>query len=198
MRLFVAVWPSPEAHAALAALPRPVTPAVRWTTPDQWHVTLRFLGEVPDPDPVAEALHRLASAATPSSTGAADPGPAVAGPTDAAAADAGSADAGPAEMGPATAWFPGRRVLQVPVAGLDALAAAVDDVLDPSARPRSPAFSGHVTVARARGRGRGPASLAGSPCSASWPVPEVTLVRSFPGGGGSRYEVLARVASGYP
>jgi 2'-5' RNA ligase len=168
VRLFVAVWPSPEAHAALSALPRPATATVRWTTPDQWHVTLRFLGEVPDPGPVAGALEGLAF------------------------------EMPQAELGPATAWFPGRRVLQVPVAGLDALAAAVDEVLDASAPPRSPGFSGHVTVARTRGRGRGPAPLAGSPCSAPWPVGEVTLVRSIPGGGGSRYEVLSRVPPRYP
>lgn len=29
---------------------------MRWTTRDQWHVTLRFLGELEDPAPVADAL----------------------------------------------------------------------------------------------------------------------------------------------
>jgi 2'-5' RNA ligase len=31
----------------LAALPRPAVPGLRWTTPEQWHVTLRFLGSCP-------------------------------------------------------------------------------------------------------------------------------------------------------
>ena len=28
-------------------MPRPSVPGVRWTTPEQWHVTLRFLGSAP-------------------------------------------------------------------------------------------------------------------------------------------------------
>jgi RNA 2',3'-cyclic 3'-phosphodiesterase len=49
-RLFVAAWPPPAVLDAIEALPRPAEPGVRYTTRDQWHVTLRFLGacEVPD------------------------------------------------------------------------------------------------------------------------------------------------------
>lgn len=43
-RLFVAVWPRSEVVRQLAALPRPQLPGVRWTRPEQWHVTMRFLG----------------------------------------------------------------------------------------------------------------------------------------------------------
>jgi 2'-5' RNA ligase len=50
-RLFVAVWPPAGAVEALAAIERPAWPDLRWTAPDQWHVTLRFLGRaVPAPD----------------------------------------------------------------------------------------------------------------------------------------------------
>ncbi len=59
MRLFVAVWPPPDVVAVLAALERPDLPTVRWTGPGQWHVTLRFFGEVPDDD--APALSDLSS-----------------------------------------------------------------------------------------------------------------------------------------
>ena len=48
MRLFVAVWPPPSVAEVLAAMDRPVRSGVRWTAPAQWHVTLQFLGEVPD------------------------------------------------------------------------------------------------------------------------------------------------------
>jgi 2'-5' RNA ligase len=48
MRLFVAVWPSPGVCDVLRALARPELPGLRWTTEDQWHVTLRFLGSVDD------------------------------------------------------------------------------------------------------------------------------------------------------
>lgn len=50
MRLFTAVWPSPDAVAALERFERPEHAAVRWTTRDQWHVTLRFHGDVPEHD----------------------------------------------------------------------------------------------------------------------------------------------------
>lgn len=52
MRLFIAVWPPPSVLEVLRSLERPPVPGVRWTTEDQWHVTLRFLGEVGDPSSV--------------------------------------------------------------------------------------------------------------------------------------------------
>jgi RNA 2',3'-cyclic 3'-phosphodiesterase len=45
MRLFVAAWLPPDVVSLIAALPRPDVPGLRWTTEDQWHVTLRFLGD---------------------------------------------------------------------------------------------------------------------------------------------------------
>ena len=55
MRLFVAVWPTPAVVEELGALPRPAAPGLRWTTADQWHVTLRFLGDA-DPGEAADAV----------------------------------------------------------------------------------------------------------------------------------------------
>jgi 2'-5' RNA ligase len=49
VRLFVAVWPPDEVLDAIAALDRPDVRSVRWTTREQWHITLRFLGEVDVP-----------------------------------------------------------------------------------------------------------------------------------------------------
>lgn len=70
MRLFVAVVPPPivllELRAAMTTLPH-TDPGLRWTRPDTWHITLAFLGEVPDeslPD-VRERLARAASRNTP-------------------------------------------------------------------------------------------------------------------------------------
>ena len=48
MRLFVAVWPSKPVVGALRRMPRLDHPRLRWTTEKQWHVTLRFLGDVDD------------------------------------------------------------------------------------------------------------------------------------------------------
>ncbi len=58
MRCFVAVLPPPGVLDVLARLDRPAAPGVRWTHPDQWHVTLRFLGEV-DPGEASAALAGL-------------------------------------------------------------------------------------------------------------------------------------------
>ena len=54
-RLFVALWPPAEVLDQIEALPRQELPGVRWTTRDQWHVTLRFLGSA-DVDAVTPAL----------------------------------------------------------------------------------------------------------------------------------------------
>jgi 2'-5' RNA ligase len=156
--------------AAVAALDRPDLPAVRWTSPEAWHVTLRFLGGVaPELVPgVAGALGALRGLA-----------PVV------------------AELGPVTRRL-GPSVLVVPVAGLDGVAAVVDGALAgagvaPDGRP----FRGHLTVARARGRASLPRGVAGAPLAGRWVVDEVTLVESHLGGArGSRYEVLERVALG--
>lgn len=53
MRLFVALLPTPAAATELAAAlapghALPDARSLRWTTPESWHFTLAFLGEVPD------------------------------------------------------------------------------------------------------------------------------------------------------
>lgn len=140
-RLFVGVWPPAPVVDALRALPRPQMPEVRWSTEDQWHVTLRFLGDVDDVGAVRDALRQVswASAAV--------------------------------EVGPATARL-GQSILMLPVRGVDELANALPL---PIAEP----FTGHLTVARARGRrGRVPAALEGTPFEASWTATSFALVRS--------------------
>ena len=44
-RLFVALWPSEDAIEELRALPRKDQQGVRFVPPENWHITLRFLGE---------------------------------------------------------------------------------------------------------------------------------------------------------
>lgn len=54
MRLFASLEPSPEALAHLRRAvdavrgPAEIRSGLRWTDPEQWHVTLAFYGEVPD------------------------------------------------------------------------------------------------------------------------------------------------------
>lgn len=175
VRLFLAVDLPPGVARGVAGLPRPADRSVRWTSARQWHVTIRFLGELDGaalegPDGLVAALGRV-------------PG---------AVADAGGLPV-TAVMGPASTWFPGRRVLQVPVAGLEVLARCTGEATSRwGAAPDQP-FRGHLTLARARGQARGPAALAGVAVEARWGVSEVVLYRSIAAPGGHRYEALHRV-----
>ena len=154
MRLFVGVWPPPEVGDALRAMPRPDEPAVRWSTPDQWHVTLRFLGAVPD-EAVADVRAALREV---------------------------SWSAASVSMGPATVRL-GSSILMLPVTGLDPLAHALPFPFGPEG------FTGHLTVARARGRrGKVPRSLEGLPCSAAWTATSFALVRSQTRPSGAVYD----------
>ena len=70
MRLFVAIELSLQARSALRAAQdalRPRSGDVRWTPPEQLHLTAKFLGEVPDGQArdVAEAITRAATASMP-------------------------------------------------------------------------------------------------------------------------------------
>ncbi len=170
MRLFVAVDPPAELVDQLRTLPRPAHRGVRWTTPEQWHITLRFLGDVGDPDAVATALVAL---------------PALPAVRDGAPPEA--------RLGPSVAWFPNRRVLQLPVAGLDELAAATREVTRPWGVEAEPPFTGHLTLARVRGDGRGPRALAGEPFDARFAVGAVVLCESVLRPQGSRYRAVETV-----
>jgi RNA 2',3'-cyclic 3'-phosphodiesterase len=171
VRLFVAVSPPEEVLALIEGLPRPNLQKLRWTTSDQWHVTLRFLGEVQRPGPVAEALRSVPHALK----------------------EAGVASV-EAILGPAVAWFTGRKILQVPVAGTEALAALASDATAEFGEPPDKApYVGHITLARVRGKTKGPVNLAGTPVRAAWRVDDIVLVSSTLGSGGARYEMLERV-----
>lgn len=185
VRLFVAVWPPEDLLDAIEAIPRPASDAIRWTTRDQWHVTLRFIGESQRSEELASALTSLSGS----------------GPSEATA-------------GPQTVWFPGRRVLHLPISGLGELASSVRAAIDPAGfseqRPRarsgegadehaggSAPFSGHLTIARAKGRRRIDTStaseLAGSTIEACWRVTSLSLVSSRPHPEGSKYSDVTRV-----
>jgi 2'-5' RNA ligase len=162
-RLFVAVWPPDDVLDLVAALPRPDVDGLRWTTREQWHVTLRFFGSV-ELDEAVDALDRVSAPPT------------------------------TAELGPEIGRF-GRRILQVPVGGLEGVAAAVVVATAEVGRPpEDRPFAGHITLARARDRRRGVdlRPLAGLSIAASWPVGEVCLVESHLHPHGARYEVVER------
>jgi 2'-5' RNA ligase len=161
-RLFVAASPSSEVCDAVAALPRPALAGVRYTTPDQWHVTLRFLGEASLRDAV-DAFETIAFVSA------------------------------RAVVGPAVVRL-GKSVVVVPVAGLDAIAAAVATAMDGIAQPSDhEPFTGHLTVARLKARVRPP--MLGEAIDGHFVVREIHLVRSRLSANGSRYETVSTVSS---
>jgi RNA 2',3'-cyclic 3'-phosphodiesterase len=163
VRLFVAVWPPDAVVRSLSGLRRPAQAGVRWTTSDQWHVTLRFLGSIDDIGGVKDVLARF---------------PPEAGLT--------------AVAGPGVQRL-GRAILCLPVGGLEALAGAVLAVTADIGEPAEDrAFKGHITLARAK-PGVDIRPLAGETLAATWRVDEVTLVASDTRPDGARYQVLARV-----
>ena len=165
-RLFVAVWPPEDVLNRLAVLPRPEVDGLRWTDQDHWHVTLRFLGWVDDVEPVRAALAG---------------GALVAGGPVAAV------------LGPTVDRF-GQRILHVPVAGLDGIAAAVvQSTAHLGKPPDDRPFNGHITLARAARDARVDLRpLTGSAITAEWHVEAVCLVESRLAPSGAAYDVLER------
>lgn len=166
MRLFVAIWPPVEVRDRLGALARPAVAGLRWTTPDQWHVTLAFLEEVPD-----------------------------GGQEVAAGALAGAVEQLPsrpeAVVGPATTTL-GPGILCVPVVGLDEVARVVRaSAIGQYVRAGEPPFRGHLTLARARRGRRVPDDVCGWPVDDHWSVDEICVVSSRLDPAGARYETVA-------
>lgn len=122
-RLFVAVYPPVEVADRLAALPRPDEAGVRWVPREQWHVTVRFLGDA-DANEAAARLEGVAPTLT----------------------------AATVTLGPRVSRL-GRGVVCVPAQGLDAIARRVGDATADLGRPPDPRpFRGHLTLARLRHR----------------------------------------------
>ena len=176
MRLFVAAWPDASTRVRLAALELGRVKNLRLVGPTRWHVTLRFLGDVAE-----EHLAALGEALV--ACAAAQPGPVV------------------CRLGPGTEWFTGVRVLQVPAAGLDDLAAAVRTATGPvvpGAPGGEPAFNGPLTLARVKGRlgAAARSALAGIPFEAAFPVAHVDLVASRGSPAGHVYSTVVRAPLG--
>lgn len=131
-------------------------------------MTLRFFGEI-DVDDGVVAGQRVAEAAR-------------------------HAPPAEAELGPAVATL-GRSVLHVPVAGLEALAQALvarsaEIGQPPGLRP----FSGHITLARQRGKGSIDGTVVGEAVGGRWTVEEIALVASVASGRAgvpNHYDVVA-------
>jgi 2'-5' RNA ligase len=177
VRSFFAWEPPAAAKDALAALARelharPDGDAVRWTRPEGYHVTLRFLGNVP-----AAELPALARAVESALAGAAR-----------FAVTLGAARAFPSLRRP--------RVVVIdlaPEAALAALAARIEaGVVAAGLAPEERRFRAHLTLGRVRGR-RVPALDAKPLDAGALDVKEVVLFRSDLDRDGSRYTPLAQI-----
>lgn len=185
MRCFVAVDVPAEVRARVAELIGRVRQAapradVRWSSVETLHVTLKFLGEVPDArvGHVERALARVASGHAP------------------LALEAGGAGGFPSASRP--------RVVYVGILGqateLARLAGAVDGALETLGFPRERrAFRAHLTVGRVRSP-RGAEGLAGAlraeagATAGAWTAAEVVLYRSRLHPTGAVHDVVARFA----
>ncbi len=171
--MFVAVWPDGSTRDLVASLGVPPVPGLRLVLPEDLHITLRFLGDV-DELLVPRLVEVLESAAR-----------SLVGPVRCV-------------LGPGTAWFAGDRVLQIPVAGLDATAAAFGSATTPVVPDEGTdelPFVGHLTIARATrgGDAAARAAVAGTPFSSSFRVDAIHLVGSRRSADGPRYPTLGRV-----
>jgi 2'-5' RNA ligase len=188
LRLFLALEPSEPVRRRVAALQAELRradarDAVRWVAGENVHLTLQFLGAVPE-----ERVAALEAAARAAAAGAAPLALEVAG---------------------AGAFPNGRRARVVwagvrgEVPALARLVAALGERLAPLGHPaETRPFSPHLTLGRSRDP-RGAAGLAaalghageGAP-PATWRVAEVVLFRSHLSARGPRYEALARLPLG--
>jgi 2'-5' RNA ligase len=166
-RLFVAVWPPDDVLEVVAALPRPEVAGLRWTTRDQWHVTLRFFGSV-EVDEALEALQGMSAEAT-----VAELGPET------------------GRFGKRILHVP---VAGLGAVGNAVIRATKKIGRPPEDRPFSGHLT--LARARDRRRGVDLRSLCGVPIAASWPVTEVCLVESHLSPKGANYEVVASVSLG--
>jgi RNA 2',3'-cyclic 3'-phosphodiesterase len=153
VRLFVALIPPPAVRTRLAAAlpPLPAGHQFRPVPPDRWHVTLAFLGEVPDDAPLRPPLTAAATATGPLAltvTGA--------------------------------ATFPSALYLGVDGPGLADLAARVRDELLAAGQPAGDRrrWRGHLTIARGRAVRMVP-GLPRVPVA--WRAHRMSLVHSQPG-----------------
>ncbi len=185
MRCFVAVDVPAEVRARVAALTERLRVAapradVRWSSVETLHVTLKFLGEVPDAR-VADVARAVAGVATGHAP---------------MALEAGGAGGFPSAARP--------RVVYVGILGqvaeLARLAGAVDGALEAFGVPgERRAFRGHLTVGRVRSP-RGAEGLARAlraetgATAGAWTAGEVVLYRSRLHPKGAVHDAVARFA----
>lgn len=161
-RLFVALWPSPEVIEQLRQLDRPAIEGLRWTTEDQWHVTLQFLGEG-NQDAMADKLAAARWSTRPLEM----------------------------RLGPEVTML-GKEIVCLPAAapGLEKLARQVSEITGVRRTNRFKGHL-TLARARNKAPKDALEKLKGTPFEAGWTAESVALVRSALTPGGARYETVA-------
>jgi 2'-5' RNA ligase len=151
--------------AALARLSSP--PAAAWVGLDHFHVTLRFLGDVPAESRDFDQLRKACATIAPRRV----------------------------DFGTELQLL-GPSALVVPVTGADDLATATRSTVQKAASVHEQAFFGHMTVALPETAGEldWASTMLGAPLSGSWDVDEVCVFASETVGGAKRYRVVTRIS----
>jgi len=161
-RLFFAVRPAAEAIDRLRQLNRSPQDGVAWIPPENWHVTLRFLGSAVAADIVEAVSTTELVAQLPAEV----------------------------ELGPEVTRLGSVAVL--PARGLDEIAriaAAATAGLGTNHDSRE--FYGHLTLARFRNEGT-PCDLLGQPFQSTFPASTIELITSEHSSGRSHYTTVHR------
>lgn len=180
MRAFIAIAPPDVLRLAFAAAQQELAASgadVAWVAPANLHVTLKFLGDITDPqrEAVSRALQAIAALTAPFTV------------------EAGGVGAFPSVHAPRVVWV-GLKDAQGQLARMAGLIERETRTLAIPSEERS--FSAHVTLGRVRSS-RGRTALAerlGSGLfrqAAAWPVTSVTLYQSHLSSAGPSYAILA-------
>jgi RNA 2',3'-cyclic 3'-phosphodiesterase len=178
MRLFVGIAIAPETGRALEQFVwelRSVAPRLRWSEPEQWHVTLQFLGETGESrfSCIVQQLHAV-----------------VANPVEISLAKPG--------------FFERAKVFHVEVQTANTLLALHREteaaLRSCGIQPEARAYSPHITLARGKAGSSQPEfkrlqqaiEKYSSVAFPSFTAKEFLLYQSFTGQAGSRYEVRER------
>ena len=161
-RLFVALWPSPDVVEQMRQLERPRIDGLRWTTEDQWHVTLQFLGEA-NQDAMADRLSDARWSTRPLEM----------------------------RLGPEVTLL-GKEIVCLPASapGLEKLARQVSEVTGVRRTNRFKGHL-TLARARNKVPKAALEDLKGTPFEVQWTADNVALVRSALSPGGARYETVA-------
>lgn len=189
LRLFVALHPPEPVRRRLAAVQGEFRRAagihageVRWVAPERLHVTLQFLGSVPEErlEPIRSAVEAAAARAAPLRL------------------EVRGAGGFPSARRPRVVWG----AISGDVEGLRFLVETLERALAPLGFPGSGrALAPHLSYGRSRNAG-GATGLGGAIAAAAawepvaWRAEEVTLFRSHLDPGGARHEPLLRARLG--